>query len=130
MVLADAQAWVQEFAWTEEQVPQRSAERAEHAHLPAREPMFCMETALKLLYWSFLVRNADCAVSCHEWHQTGRPSPVTRLVLMLPLTDSACPCAQSRQCMHRNLLKQCARLARCTERTLSWTSLRSPTPNL
>ena len=58
---AGAQAWIQDFAWSEDQLPRRCAERAEHANLPAREPMFCMETALKLLYWSFLARVlAEC----------------------------------------------------------------------
>lgn len=31
--------------------------RSHHAGLPAREPMFCVETGLKALYFSLLVRS-------------------------------------------------------------------------
>ena len=83
-----AQAWIQDFAWAEIHVERRCAERAEHADLPMREPMFCFETALKLLYWSFLVRLP----------RTRRRTPWTTLpcVLTLDCTLSLCltePCS-------------------------------------
>ena len=54
------QAWLQDFAWSEAEVPAKKAElvaRGESLHeieqLEA-EPIFCMETALKLHHWSQL----------------------------------------------------------------------------
>ncbi|KAL4421963.1 hypothetical protein ABPG77_010986, partial [Micractinium sp. CCAP 211/92] len=54
--------WLQEFAWTEADVPRKLAERAstvdpgslQDAQL-AKEPMFCFEIAVKAMFWSFLV---------------------------------------------------------------------------
>ena len=57
--------WLQQFAWTEAEKPGRLADRAEHGRTPgaaaslAEEPMFCMETALKALYWATLVYRYD-----------------------------------------------------------------------
>lgn len=57
---AALQVWLQDFAWTEEEVPQRVSQRklrgqGEHdVQQLAAEPMFCMETALKLHHWSSL----------------------------------------------------------------------------
>lgn len=54
------QVWLQEVAWTEADLPKQLEERNSRAHGPseaaslAREPMFCYETALKLLKWSSL----------------------------------------------------------------------------
>jgi hypothetical protein len=57
------QAWLQEWCWTEASRASKLEERhrhlqhgAETAHSAAldREPMFCMETAVKLLYFSGL----------------------------------------------------------------------------
>ena len=54
------QVWLQDFAWTEEEVPVKVAERMLHSQVEheARqlqaEPMFCIETALKLHHWSGL----------------------------------------------------------------------------
>ena len=59
------QVWLQQFAWTEAEKPGRLADRAEHGRTPgaaaslAEEPMFCMETALKALYWATLVYRYD-----------------------------------------------------------------------
>lgn len=56
------QVWLQEFSWTEKDVPRKRAERT--SSLPPEsstsfcmdcEPMFCFETCVKLVYWSFLV---------------------------------------------------------------------------
>ena len=60
-----AQVWLQQFAWTEAEKPSRLADRCEHVTCPAsaasldEEPMFCLETALKALYWSTLVYRYD-----------------------------------------------------------------------
>jgi len=60
-----AQVWLQQFAWTETEKPSRLADRCEHMTCPAsaasldEEPMFCVETALKALYWSTLVYRYD-----------------------------------------------------------------------
>lgn len=54
------QAWLQEVAWTEAELPKQLAQRNSRATSPReaaqlqREPMFCYETALKLLKWSSL----------------------------------------------------------------------------
>lgn len=60
-----AQVWLQQFAWTEAEKPGKLADRCEHVTNPAsaasldEEPMFCVETALKALYWSTLVYRYD-----------------------------------------------------------------------
>ena len=52
------QTWLQEFAWSEKQVPKairrRNAKLAGSRAL-AEKPMFCIETAIKMLYFSRLV---------------------------------------------------------------------------
>ncbi len=72
------QAWLQAFCWTEREHPKQLAARAgpvESAAAPAslsEEPMFCFETALKALYFSFLVSSlegciqAGSFVTCRE----------------------------------------------------------------
>ena len=51
--------WLQDIAWTEAEVSERVAERVARAHTPHEaaelqaEPMFCMETAVKLHHWSY-----------------------------------------------------------------------------
>ena len=56
------QAWLQEFAWTQAEHPlainRRNAKLARNKKLAA-EPMFCIETAIKLLYYSNLVYSID-----------------------------------------------------------------------
>jgi Lipase (class 3) len=55
------QVWLQEFAWTEDDIPRKRSDRI--SSLPDDsfegfcmdcEPLFCFETAVKLMYWSFL----------------------------------------------------------------------------
>ena len=59
------QVWLQQFAWTEAEKPAKLADRCEHMTNPDsaasldEEPMFCIETALKALYWSTLVYRYD-----------------------------------------------------------------------
>lgn len=54
------QVWLQEAAWTEGELPKCLARRNSRAEGPVEaahlqpEPMFCYETALKLLKWSSL----------------------------------------------------------------------------
>lgn len=77
-----AQVWLQQLAWTEAQKPGRLAERAERARGPlaaaelGREPMFCMETALKALYWATLVYRYDEAAP--DLTRDAAPAPVRR----------------------------------------------------
>lgn len=54
------QAWLEDFAWTEEEKASKLAQR--NANAPpgrgrdlAGQPMFCLETAMHCLYWSHLV---------------------------------------------------------------------------
>ena len=50
--------WLQEFAWTEQSLPGRLARRNAYvaqAEALQKEPMFCLETAIKLCYWSHQV---------------------------------------------------------------------------
>ncbi|KAL4444077.1 hypothetical protein ABPG75_011814 [Micractinium tetrahymenae] len=47
----DLHAWLQDFAWLEKDLPHKLKRRP----VPAEEPMFCVETALKLLCWSWVV---------------------------------------------------------------------------
>lgn len=51
------QAALQEFAWTEDSIPERLKDRLalqQHGHKLEKEPMFCLETAMKLQKWSSL----------------------------------------------------------------------------
>ena len=64
------QVWLQEFAWTEADKPIKLAAR--NAMVPnndklARQPMFCFETMLNLLYWSCFVydhKKVHYCISC------------------------------------------------------------------
>ena len=52
------QVWLQEFAWTEADKPIKLAARSSMVPNDAelgRQPMFCFETMMKLLYWSCFV---------------------------------------------------------------------------
>ncbi len=56
--LLPVQTWLQEFAWTEREKPEKVAVRNQTLHSNAalvQEPMFCFETTLKLFYWTALV---------------------------------------------------------------------------
>ncbi len=52
------QVWLQEFAWTEDEkaakVERRDKDGPQGRQL-AKEPMFCFEFAMNMLYWSALV---------------------------------------------------------------------------
>ena len=62
------QVWLQEFAWTETDKSIKLAARSRmvpnDAEL-ARQPMFCFETMMKLLYWSCFVYD-HMRVSTHS----------------------------------------------------------------
>jgi hypothetical protein len=55
------QVWLQQFAWLEKEKPEKIAERATYTSDPGTakclndEPLFCLETALKAIYWATLV---------------------------------------------------------------------------
>ncbi|GAB4817725.1 hypothetical protein N2152v2_004771 [Parachlorella kessleri] len=77
------EVWLQEFAWTEKDVQRKRQERSsslpkesyEHFCMDC-EPMFCFETAVKMMYWSYLCYdqgetkaspfNIDTALSLYE----------------------------------------------------------------
>ena len=87
------QVWLQQFAWTEAEKPAKLADRCEHMTNPDsaasldEEPMFCIETALKALYWSTLVYRYD--ENAPELTRD-KPLKVTRLESNKPLPCS-CP---------------------------------------
>ncbi len=57
------QVWLQEFAWTEEDKEEDMKNRSQSkdklskkdADSLQKQPMFCMETAINMFYWSVLV---------------------------------------------------------------------------
>lgn len=58
-LLLHAQIWLQEFAWTQKDHSQKVARRRiqwGHSFQLRTAPMFCFETAIRLFYWSALVR--------------------------------------------------------------------------
>lgn len=65
-----AQVWLQEFAWTEEEkaakIERRNRDGAIGRQL-AKEPMFCFEFAMNMLYWSALV---------YDYGEVRMPGPV------------------------------------------------------
>ena len=72
------QSWLQRFSWTEQLVKSRMARRnalPKDKTLLSAEPMFCFETAVKMLYWSAFVYELDevrCSLSLtidHCYHQ-------------------------------------------------------------
>ena len=76
-----AQVWLQEFAWTEEDKEEdmrnrsRSRDRlsSKDADSLQKQPMFCMETAVNMFYWSVLVYDHEEVCSplkqclCFTW---------------------------------------------------------------
>ena len=57
-MLSTPQMWLQAFAWSEKGKVKRLEARTRAAqYFPSikAEPMFCFETACKLLYWSTLI---------------------------------------------------------------------------
>jgi hypothetical protein len=62
------QVWLEEFAWTEDDLPKRLQIR--NCSLPhktelEKEPMFCFQTMINCLYWSALVYDYDETPVCH-----------------------------------------------------------------
>lgn len=61
--LHHAQVWLQRFAWTEQKLASRKEKRdalPKDPTLLRDEPMFCFETAVKLLYWAgFVYEHAE-----------------------------------------------------------------------
>jgi hypothetical protein len=57
-VIVDLQVWLQEFAWTEADKPVKLEARStmvpDNPKL-AKQPIFCFETMMNLLYWSCYV---------------------------------------------------------------------------
>ena len=67
------QVWLQEVAWTEAEMPQRTAERNSQAegqhcstHVVRREPMFNFEVTLKLIKWCSLTYSTLGQDGCLE----------------------------------------------------------------
>ena len=66
--------WLQEFAWTEEDkeedMKSRSASTgklsAKDASSLQKQPMFCMETAVNMFYWSVLVYDHEEVIHPHR----------------------------------------------------------------
>lgn len=66
------QVWLQEFAWTEAEMPVKLEARSvmvpDNPKL-AREPLFCFETMMNLLYWScFVYDHAKVQDLGLRWH--------------------------------------------------------------
>ena len=105
------QVWLQQFAWTEGEKPGKLADRCEHMTNPDsaasldEEPMFCMETALKALYWSTLVYRYDESAPDFT-----RDKP---LKVIQPLLRSYCSCCAS-GCYSAS--------AKCDRALLLWTA--------
>lgn len=72
------QVWLQEFAWTEDEkaakIERRTRDGPKGRQL-AKEPMFCFEFAMNMLYWSALVYDYG-EVSEYEQHFLLRKSPL------------------------------------------------------
>ena len=59
---SSVQSWLQRFAWTEQNLVKRVVRRnaiPKDETLLRDEPMFCFETAVKMLYWSAFVYELD-----------------------------------------------------------------------
>ena len=100
------QAWLQRFAWTERKLERRKKVRN---NLPAdrtllsQEPMFCFETAVKLLFWCGFV---------YEYSEAGRmvrstplPPPPPALNTVSILIFASCP--PLRKMEHRHHIPKC-----------------------
>jgi len=64
------QAWLQKFAWTERTLQDRVDRRnvlPQNDRLLEDEPMFCFETAVKLLYWSGFVYEHEEACTTQSY---------------------------------------------------------------
>ena len=69
MLVLSVQSWLQRFAWTEPNLSTRLARRnsiPKDSTLLRDEPMFCFETAVKMLYWSAFVYELEEVSSKQE----------------------------------------------------------------
>lgn len=89
------QAWFQEVAWTEAEKPIKLAARA--AMLPdnlsmARQPLFCFQTMLNLLYWSCLVydHNRVCLSGGAVGHKKDKNRSPYKLWIRQPKMLNSC----------------------------------------
>ncbi len=70
------QVWLQEFAWTEEDKEEDMCNRSKSrdrlsskdADSLQKQPMFCMETAINMFYWSVLVYDHEEVCSPLKQH--------------------------------------------------------------
>lgn len=85
------QVWLQEFAWTEADKPVKLAARS--AMVPdnpklAKQPIFCFETMMNLLYWSCYVYDHKMVRQLHPFLLLQQCS----LCLDLDKSDGSCVC--------------------------------------
>lgn len=72
------QVWLQRFAWTEQKLASRITKRnalPKDPTLLRDEPMFCFETAVKLLYWAGFVYEHE-EVRCFDTQHQEKPHRV------------------------------------------------------
>ena len=69
LAVGQLQVWLQEFAWTEADKPVKLEARSvmvpDNPSL-ARQPMFCFETMMNLLYWSCFVYDHKTVRTLHR----------------------------------------------------------------
>lgn len=74
LLLCCTQVWLQRFAWTEQKLAPRVKKRnalPKDPTLLRDEPMFCFETAVKLLYWAgFVYEHEEVGPFSDTWCQS------------------------------------------------------------
>ena len=83
------QIWLQRFAWTEQHLESCIRARNElplDTSLLCTEPMFCFETAVKLLYWcGFVYEHEEVSLSCFAPNPQQSPAcPLRKCLFHLP----------------------------------------------
>ena len=80
-------ALLQQFAWTEADLPRRRAKvrasAAPHSAVAAelaREPLFCFETAIKLFFWSVLTYSYAEAAGAATVSLAAMPAPIREVL--------------------------------------------------